>query len=101
MRARRGWGGGRVRPLGPGFGHGSVTVLVTIRGLPQSHSITLEQVDSPVLIRGLSHSITLHHPSSTALPSFALLRRGPKDAFLSESGLSKKGFALGCLGNVC
>ena len=49
---------------GHGFGHGSVTVLVTIRGLPQSRSITLGRPDCPELTKALSHSIIVHRTQS-------------------------------------
>ncbi len=41
-----------------------VTVLVPIRSLPQSHSITLARPVSSGLATGPSSSITLHHPQS-------------------------------------
>ncbi len=44
-----------------------VTVLVPIQGLPQSHSITLEDLVSSGLATGSSSSITLHHPQSHLL----------------------------------
>ncbi len=46
--------------------------------------------------------VALHHSPSHSVvsASLALLRRGHKEAFLSELGLSKNGFPYGCLGNV-
>ena len=51
-------------PPGHGFGHGSVTVLVTVRGLPQSRSITLGRPDCPEFTKALSHSIIVHRTQS-------------------------------------
>ena len=45
-RESKGVGGGRVHPPGPGFGPGSVPVLVTILGLAQSHSVTVRTLEA-------------------------------------------------------
>ncbi len=56
-------------PPGHGFGHGSVTVLVTMPGLPPSQSITPGMAGNAGVPRVSSRSVTRHRSQEQSVRS--------------------------------
>lgn len=63
------------RVFGHGFGHGSVTVLVTVLNLSQAHSSTMPRRITPASYSVFPHSVTLHRPPSHSSEGRLRIRR--------------------------